>query len=164
MRLRQELRLKIQQVLEENGIYTDAVPGCISIVDLLADAVLGIPAFSRANAAERYKVAPIGKDAQRLALARLALGERVEAQLGIMVDHNNKAWTRVLNNIVNAEENGESFDKFVKWFKAGTVYDRPKTFQIAKNPALLWGNWKEAQAFETVTEPTRNEDGSINAF
>jgi len=145
MRLRQELKAKIKQVLDEQGIYTDAIPPFPSIVDLLADAVLGIPLFSRAAAIENLP--KVGKNALDMARKRLMLAERIEAQLQITPDLKDKMWERVLNWIVDEEEKGRSFDKYAEWYKAGNDYNRPKTFQIFKNPALIKGNWKEAQAF-----------------
>jgi len=149
MRLRQELRKTIQDFFEEMGVYTDALPGGVSSVDLLADRVLGIPAFAKASAAERYNLPTMGANSTEMAQKRAMLAERIEAELLLTVDLKKQAWERVLNKIVSAEMQGESFDKYVQWYRAGNEYNRPKTFQIAKNPALIFGNWKEAQMYET---------------
>lgn len=93
----------------------------------------------------------------------LKLGERIEASLGITPDWKNKKWERATREIVKKEAAGQPFDKFVKWLKSGNEYNRPKPFQIAKDPTLILNNW--AQAFMNVVENatfTRNEDGSIN--
>lgn len=161
--LRRELRTKLKQVLDENGIYTDAIPPMPSIVDLLADAALGVAGISATQSSKRYG-SPVGNKSLEMAKKRLALGERIEAQLGITPDHKQQAWVRVLDRIIGYEEDGDTLEKFVKWYKAGTIYDRPKTFQIVKNPNILIGQWKEAMDFCKVTAPIRNEDGSINAY
>jgi len=159
--LKRELRTKIKDVLDAQGIYTEPVPPMPSIVDLLADAVLGISAFRQISAAERYKKQSVGKDALEMARLRLMLSERIEGGLGITPDLKDKNWERVLNRIINAEENGDSFEKYVKWFKAGNEFNRPKTFQIVKNPNIIFGNWKEAQMFQTEEAPKPDEGGGI---
>lgn len=139
--LRRELRQTINQVLESNGFDGG------DIVDSLADEILKIPFFAKASASERFSNLPqMGKNSTQMAQKRAMLAERIEAQL-VTVDHNKKAWVNLLNKIVNAEEKGESFEKYMEWYRAGNEYNRPKTFQIARNPDVIWGNWKEAQAF-----------------
>ena len=148
--VKQKLKRDLAIVLEQNGIYTEALPGDISIVDKAVNKMAHslfteIEFFARAAAIDRLP--KVGKTALDMARKRLMLAERIEAQLQIIPDHKEKKWERVLNWIIDEEEKGNSFDKYVEWFKAGNDYNRPKTFQIFKNPALIKGNWKEAQAF-----------------
>ena len=145
---------------DDNGIYTEPLPGSnMSPVDVLVNAqaqgLLRIEFFAKATASERYGH-KIGKTALEAAKSRQLLAERIEAQLQITPDMNDKNWERVLNWIVSEEEKGKSFDKYVEWYKAGNDYNRPKTFQLANNPARIKGNWAEAQAFEVKeTEQAR---------
>jgi len=156
MTLTREVKQTLKRIAikwcEDNGIYTEPLPGSnMSPVDVLvnaqAQALLRIEFFAKATASERYGH-KIGKTAIEAAKSRQLLAERIQAQIQITPDHDNKMWTRVLNWIVSEEEKGKSFDKYSAWLKAGTQYNRPKTFQLAKNPALIKGNWAEAQAFE----------------
>lgn len=92
----------------------------------------------------------------------LKLGERIEATLGVSPDWNNKKWEKTIRGIMKKEEGGQPFEQFVRWLKSGTEYNRPKAFQIAKDPGLILNNW--AQAFMNAVEGatiTRNDDGSL---
>lgn len=159
--LRKEMKNKITKVLDDNGIYTEPLPGMPSIVDLLVDALLGIDRIKMANTAERHGTQAVGNQAIDMARKRLLLSERIEAGLNIVPDLKEKAWERVMNRIINAEDSGDSFDKYVEWFKAGTQYDRPKTFQLVKNPNIIFGNWKEAQMFNSEPAPEPDKGGGI---
>jgi len=159
--LRRELRQTINRVLEDYGLSDgDSEPA--KIVDNLADEILKIPFFAKASASERFSNLPqMGKNSTQLAQKRAMLAERIEAQLMVTVDHNKKVWVNLLNKIVAAEEKGESFEKYMEWYRAGNEYNRPKTFQIARNPDLIWGNWKEAQAFGKVEVQKPDNDGGL---
>ena len=146
--LRRELRTKISKVLEEQGIYTDAIPPMPSIVDLLTDAVLGVAGISRAYANAEM----MGEKSRDTAKERMMLAERIEAQLFIKVDHSPK-WTRALNRIIEEEEKGNTLEKYIKWYnKNENRFDRPKTSQILNNPYILFQTWPKAMADYNDTE------------
>lgn len=147
--LRRELRTKIKQILEENGIYTDAIPPMPSIVDILADGVLGVAGISRAYANAQM----MGQRSRDTTKERQMLAERIEAQLHVTPDQTKKVWVTVLNRIIEKEEKGETLEKYVKWYNDdANKYDRPTISQILKNPALLIGSWPKAMAYSGMNE------------
>lgn len=93
----------------------------------------------------------------------LKVSERITATLGITPDLTDRNWEKTVRQIVKHEEGGQRLESFVRWMKSGNDYNRPKAFQLAKNPKLILTLW--AQAFVGAVEQaifTRNEDGSIN--
>lgn len=89
----------------------------------------------------------------------LKLAERMEATIGLTPDFTNSKWEKTVREIVRKEEKGQSFDAYVKWLQSGNDYNRPKPYQIAKDPKLILTTWAQAfiesakRAAEAMTEP-----------
>jgi len=88
------------------------------------------PKFSDKNTEERRQM--------------LMLSERVEAELGITPDFKDKNWEYTIRKIVQHEQAGQMFERWVQWLKNGNDYNRPKIFQLAAKPRLILNNWMQA--------------------
>ena len=92
------------------------------------------------------------------------LVEKIESLLGVKPDLKKKQWERTVNAILNFEEEGKTVEGFAKWLKAGNDYNRPKTFQISRDPEQLISIWASAfvdavkKAEKIITEPDWMEE------
>lgn len=85
----------------------------------------------------------------------LKTAEKIEAELGVKPDLKDNKWKRTVRAVMEFEKNGQQVADFAKWLKSGTEYNRPKTFQMAKDPTLIISNWP--QAFQKRTDETRGK-------